>query len=271
MPIDDELEKSSVAAEIQEQAEQTAQDMLVKSGMAGALSLIPLGVGSAISQMLTELAFRRTNERMKRMFDQMAQHIRELGEEKIDREWFRGEEFQTLLFEALHQLHATESEDKIRMLGKALANSGATEFKNEDRKDIFLRLIRELAPQHVLFLRRLLPKRPKEFSAEEYPDWMIWANRPKIFGRGTELLVLQMLAANSLVEEIAETKEVRLPSLSITSSEEHVRSTLKDFFDKLQRASVRYFLLSESGRDFLKFVGAEAEVVPKPEASAAAK
>lgn len=59
------------------------------------------------------------------------QGISNLGDENINREWFRGEEFQTLLFETIHQLHVTQDKTKIEMLGKALANSGATEFKEE--------------------------------------------------------------------------------------------------------------------------------------------
>jgi hypothetical protein len=43
--IDDELEKSALAAEIRDESERTIQEMLVKSGIAGTISLIPLGVG----------------------------------------------------------------------------------------------------------------------------------------------------------------------------------------------------------------------------------
>ena len=53
MPIEDELEKSAVAADIKEEAERTIQDMLVKSGVAGKISLIPFRIGSAINDMLT--------------------------------------------------------------------------------------------------------------------------------------------------------------------------------------------------------------------------
>ena len=254
MPADNELEKSSLASEIQEQTKQAAQGMLMKS-----FSRIPFGVGSDINDMLTQWP-RYAQERTNRMIEELAQRIHTLGEAKIDREWFRGEEFQTLLFEALHQLYVTQSEDKIKMLGKALANSGAIEFNDESRKDIFLRLIRELAPQHINMLRRLLPpKRLKTLTAEQYPDWMLWNNRPQIVGYGTDLLVLQMLAANALVEETPKSEEVRMPSVDITSSRGDAERALNEFFKQIQRAPKRSFALSELGRDFLKFVGVEAE------------
>jgi hypothetical protein len=168
MPIDDELDKSDIASEIQEQAEHSIQDMLVKSGFAGAISLIPFGVGSAMNEMLTQLALRRVHERMKAMFDEMTRQVRDLGEEKINRDSYRGEEFQTLLFEALHQLHVTQDKSKIEMLGKALANSGATDFKAESRKQLFLQLIRDLTPQHVTLLHNLSPPaKPKTGTPEE--------------------------------------------------------------------------------------------------------
>lgn len=149
---------------LREQSEQTVQNILVKSGLAGSISLIPFGVGSAINEMLTQLALRRTHERMEALFDEMAKHIHHLGKGKINRDWFHGEEFQTLLFEALHQLHLTRDKYKIKMLGKALANSGATEFKDESRKELFLQLIRDLTPQHVAWLRQLSP------TAKNRPD-----------------------------------------------------------------------------------------------------
>jgi hypothetical protein len=269
MPIDDELEKSSVAAEIQEESEQTVQNILVKSGMAGALSLIPFGVGSTINQMLTELAFRRTNERMKRMFDQMAGHIRELGQEKIDREWFRGEEFQSLLFEAIHQLHVTENEEKIRMLGNALANSGATEFKDESRKEIFLRLIRELAPQHIKLLRQLFPHRPADSNSENYLDLSLWRNRPQVRGLGDGLLTFQMLAANGLVEEHLKREEQGM--FDRFAAQPGPTGELSMYLKQLEKLPLRYFALSELGRDFLKFVGAKADVaLTQSDVSAAA-
>ena len=256
--IDDELEKSSVAAEINEESERAIQEILAKSGIAGAISLVPFGVGSAINEMLTQFALRRTHERMKAMFDEMSRQIRYLGKKKIDRDWFRGGEFQTLLFEALHQLHGTEDKDKIEMLGKALANSGASEFKEESRKQLFLQLIRTLTPQHVDLLRRLSPPIRVESSVRKVaPAWWLWRQRPEITGQGNDLLILQMLAGNGLVEESLKSIEVTQPSVGLSASKGDIERAIKDFIKQLQKPPVRLFRLSELGVDFLKFVGSE--------------
>jgi len=255
--IDDPLEKSALAAEIRDDTERAVQQMLAKSGMAGAISLIPFGVGSAINEMLTQLALRRVNERMGEMFDRMTKQILELGEEKTDREWFRSEEFQTLLFEALHQLHVTRDKQKIEMLGKALANSGAKDFAEESQKELFVQLVRDLTSQHVALLCQLLPRpaRPESDSSQERGDWWLWRQRPEVLGQGTDLLTLQMLAANGLVEETLKTLAAREPSLSTYPSQSEVDKAIKDFIKQLQRPPLRYFRLSDLGIKFLKFVG----------------
>jgi hypothetical protein len=70
MSIDNPHAHSEVAAEIVEQSEQSAQEIILRSGLAGVLSAVPL-VGSAINEMLTELAVKRVYERMQAMMEEM--------------------------------------------------------------------------------------------------------------------------------------------------------------------------------------------------------
>lgn len=129
----------------------------MSSGVAGVLSLIP-GVGGAVTEMLTELAIQRTNNRMKEMFEHFTDSIRNIGEDKVDREWFRSEDFQTLLYEVIQQLHVTHDRKKIEMLGTALANSGTAGFKDDERKDLFIQFVRDLTQKHLKVLVELAPK-----------------------------------------------------------------------------------------------------------------
>jgi hypothetical protein len=132
VPIDEE--QPDFALEIRDEVQRTLQGMIVSSGLAGFLHhSIPVA-GPAVIELMTDLAIQRTNKRMYDMFEHFTNRIREIGEQNVDREWFRSEEFQTLLFEALRQLHVTHDREKIEMLGAALANSGAPSFKDEERK-----------------------------------------------------------------------------------------------------------------------------------------
>jgi hypothetical protein len=270
--IDDKVEKSVLAAEIRDESERSIQEMLLKSGMAGMVSLIPCGVGATITDMLTRVATKRTHERMGQMFDEVSKQIYELGEEKIDREWFRGEEFQTLLFEALHQLHVTQDKRKIEMLGKALANSGAKQFNEESRKELFLQLVRDLTPQHVSFLRQLSPPLPKpDTDPSHQPEWWLWQQRPQFPGIGSGLLILQTLAARGLVEEELKVEAAREPRLGAYPSRSQIEHAIEDFIKQLQKPSKRYFALSDLGMKFLKFVGLDSTTIESNKTDGAAQ
>jgi hypothetical protein len=163
MPIDDD--QPEVALQISDGAKRMLQQKILSSAFAGALSLIP-GVGGAVIEMMTELAIQRTDNRVNELFEHFTNRIREVGEDNVDREWFRSEEFQTLLFEALRQLHVTHDREKIEMLGVALANSGTSGFRSGERKDLFIQFVRDLTRQHLKVLVHLIPQ-PLRFT--DYP------------------------------------------------------------------------------------------------------
>jgi hypothetical protein len=204
--------------------------------------------------MVTLSALRRTHERMAQMFDEMTNHILKLKEEKIDREWFKSEEFQTLFFEAIDQLHITSDKQKISMLGRALANSGAIEFKAENRKQLFVRLVRDLTPQHIEVLRRIVPEKRNGI-----PEDVMWQHRQSVSARGDDLLTFQMLAASGLVLENLFNPPINEPSISRYSSKSDLDRVVKDYLKELRKPPIRLFSLSQLGMDFLNFVGGAAE------------
>jgi hypothetical protein len=264
MAIDEE--QPEFALDISRDAKRTLQEKLASSGVTGALSLIP-GVGAAVTQLMTELAIQRQSERMKEIFDHFTHRIQDIGEDKVDREWFRSEEFQTLLYESFQQLLVTHDRQKIEMLGVALANSGAPGFKDEDRKDLFVRFVRELTSQHLKVLLSLVPQTLRfdstepPMTEEEIQLWK-WRTRPKVSPSDDDLLAMQMLTAYGLVEENI-SASINPPSIpSSFTSENQIRNAVKKISKSLEKPSItRTFRLSPLGGDFLKFMG-----LPKPEA-----
>lgn len=121
-----------------EDSEITIQQIAVRRSLAG----VPY-LGSALLELFSGLAQRRAQERLNSLFDQMINRVAELGEEKLDPEFFRSEEFQSLLFLALERLHTTRDAEKLRTLGYALANSGSFDFKNDDKEE-YIRVLRDL-------------------------------------------------------------------------------------------------------------------------------
>ena len=264
MPTDEE--QPEFALDISGEAKRTLQATIVSSGVAGILSLVP-GVGAAVTELMTELAIQRTHDRVNEMFGHFTNRIHEVGQDKVDREWFRSEEFQTLLFEALRQLHVTHDREKIEMLGVALANSGTSGFRSEERKDLFIQFVRDLTRQHLKVLVNLIPQ-PLRLTdsppmgpnvpplGEEVLQRLTWNRRPTVTPRGDDLLALQMLHAYGLVEEeiTSSIKEPRTP-VNITT-ESQVRSAWQELLKSLQNPVVtRSFRLSPLGDEFLKFMG----------------
>jgi len=109
-PVAIDEEKPDFALDIAKDAGRTLQTTFAAAAAAGAVAFaeathnIPFGVGAALLTLVGELAGRRINGRLNDVVEHFTNRLRELGEAKIDREWFTSEEFQTLLFDALRQL-----------------------------------------------------------------------------------------------------------------------------------------------------------------------
>lgn len=201
------------------------------------------------------------------MFEHFTTKIREVGEERVDREWFRSEEFQTLLYEAFSQLNVTHDREKIEMLGVALANSGAEGFREDERKDLFIRFVRDLTRQHLKVLLELAPK-PLPFEENSPPPpgmeplsvdtirKLKWNRRPTMTEQDDDLLALQMLHAYGLVEEnlTASIEEPDIPSHFNSGGQ--IRDAVRRFSKSIENPVVtRSFRLSPLGEEFLKFTG----------------
>jgi len=244
VPIDDENSESIQA--IAELAHKSAQEIAVRSQIVGLITwflppgLAPFGVAAA--EALNQSASKRLHGRLLDTRNEMIDRLEEVDRGKVNKDWFQSEEFQTMLFEAAQQATVTSDRRKIAMLGNALANGGVTDFSEENRKELFLRLIRDLTPHHIAMLRRLSP-----------PDGTVWKgsiSNP----REEDLLVLQMLSAGGLVVSSQEPPKVRPPSFGSSISSSEAKRIVAKFIDDLQKTPKTEFRLSTLGHDFLKFV-----------------
>ena len=155
-----------------------------------------------------------------------------------------------LVFDAFDQLKTAHDRSKIHLLAAALASCAAIEFSGEERKELFVRLIRDLTPFHIRQLRDLADDSP----VRHFPPEIRWANRvTKKDPSGESLMILQQLAGEGLVEEELETH--RHPSVPHgVSSQREAVSYLEDLLETLKRPPMRCFRLSQFGRDFINFV-----------------
>jgi len=246
--IDDELENSESIQAIAEDAKKSTQEIVVRSQIVGLLAwFLPpwlMPVGTAVAEVLNQTATKRLYSRLHDMRKAMIDCLEEVDRRKVDKDWFQSEEFQTMLFEAAQQATVTSDRRKIAMLGNTLANGGVTDFREENRKELFLHLVRDLTPQHIAMLRRLSP------SPGESAIWKPSISNPK----EEDLLVLQMLSASGLVVSSQEPPKVRTPRFGGSVSSNEAKQIAAKFIEDLQKTPKTNFRLSTLGNDFLKFV-----------------
>ncbi|SRR5260370_72291 len=257
----DDLKDSELAQDIADEAEKGTDKIIVRAQIVGFLAWflapsvgIVAGISTGVGEALNQLVNRRIYQRIRELRDAMYARLSEVDRSKVDKDWFLSEEFQTMLFEAARQVTVTADRQKVVMLGNALANGGISDFSNETRKELFLQLIRDLTPQHVSMLRRLLPHEDANFN----PQWR-WNARPSIVGNNAdELAVLQMLAAQGLVTERIKPPKLREPRFGSNVSVGEAKHIVTEFIKELQQPPGREFRISEFGRDFLQFISLRA-------------
>jgi len=196
-------------------------------------------IGPAIIHSLRDMATKRLWERATEMFQRFDEDLRSVEEEKINKEFFKTEEFQTLLFLSIEQLRTTHDKGKQRMIASALVNSSLMDFALDDRKELFLRILRDLTPPHIQVLKKL--------STSFVPGHHISIQEP----RGQELAILQHLTANGLVEQFA----TEHPTVSIPWSGQLRKSDVQSAVKHaIQEAAKRNFRINAIGLDFLKYI-----------------
>ena len=245
MAIDDRLEKS-----IEIYSKELDPD-LFKKVVSKVIDQIP-HYGKEINKILFGDAQRRVAERAEDVFKAVKDRVERIEDAKIDKEFLKSDEFMTILILAIEQLQTTHDKGKMDMIANAVANSGVLGFSTDSRKELFMRILRDLAPEHVQTLKAMLPRPiPGHPGVGAIP---IVVKTP----RGNELTILQSLAAHGLVEEFY---EKRRPSISISGSP--TRRELEQEAKKLiMDLPEQRFRLNRFGKDFLRYFGADGK--PKP-------
>ena len=239
MAIDDKLEK--VLDTLATESRLSVGEEIISATIAA----IPYA-GSPITSLMAGHAKRRVIQRAVEMFGAMKERLETIDESKVDKGFFESDEFQTLLALALQQLQTTRDEAKLQMLACGLANAGVLEFSADARKELFIRILRDLSPNHVKILRALLPSTKKlVFGPQSWPA----IHEPK----GEQLAILQGLAANGLVEEFLKSEmKVSGPRFSSRWTQSDAERALKKAFNA---APSRHFRMSKFGADFLNYLG----------------
>jgi hypothetical protein len=197
--------------------------------------------GGAIGSILFGRAQRQMRERATNVFEAFKERLEQTEKEKLNADFFESDEFVTLLTLTLEQIQTTHDRKKLKMLSTGLANSANAAFTGETRKELFFRIIRDLAPQDLDALKGLV-------FVPGFGGMPVYSEDHQV--------ALQRLAAYGLVSEDLQSQE--LPTFNIAHpGSSHI---LKKAFET---PSSKQYLLSGFGRDFLRFFESEASEIPE--------
>ena len=227
--LPDELDV--LISQYREEAETTVKEIVIRTS----ISLIPYA-GSAINEITNGLAQLRVQERLKDVFNAMKERLDAVTDDKVDKEYFHSEEFQTLFYLLLERLHTTHDKKKLRLFGIALGNAGLIEFKTPD-KEHFVRVLRDLSLSELQAL-----------DDERLKGWF-----PHMPGRDIQY-------ANEVLEKLFRLQAMGLILSRIDSAQPPAGSTGSARLDaqnaiaSLAKSPRPRFYLSDFGTKFLEFI-----------------
>jgi hypothetical protein len=201
--------------------------------------------GSAIGSILSGRAQRQMHERAADVFEAFKQRLEQLEGQKIDKTFFESDEFLTLFTLTLEQLQTTHDKTKLKMLAVGLANSATIHFTLENRKELFFRILRDLAPEHVSMMQNKL-WRPEPHGLGGR------VRMPYHSPSGDSLAILQHLASQGLVTESLHVEKV--PSINMNQINQSTYNRVQEY---LERPPSKSYSLSDFGFQFLQFFESE--------------
>src|SRR5258708_6165451 len=163
MAIDDKLEKG--LHQLVVSAERDPGREVIRM----AIKAIPY-FGGQIDRLLSSEGQRRLIARIVDVFEAVKSQVEDLDDAQVRKEYFESDEFQTLLTLILQEIQTTHDKKKLQMLAAALCNSGNIDFQSETRKELFVRVLRLLSPEHIRALNSLAPWRVSEEALRHLND-----------------------------------------------------------------------------------------------------
>jgi hypothetical protein len=177
-------------------------------------------------------------ERTKVLFEQFTEHLNNLDEQAIRRDYFDTPEGMDLLIRAVEESSKTRNDDKrdliTRVLRGAVLNYGRGEYSPEE----YLYLISNLTVQELRVARSIYYDRPN-FKSEE--DWQAWEDSVcaeiSIGKEDLHMALSRLASAGLLAPVIAYTDDDAMGVIISPEahSEEDTRYVITSVFEKLMR------------------------------------
>jgi hypothetical protein len=236
MAIDDPVEIALRQTREEIEAESYLPARLAKLGLSAALAS-QLARWPFIVQILTSLlsnASTRLERRLLVVAEELNAQQKRIEDKIPDMRYYESEEFHSLLSLVMERLNTTHDEEKLRIFGDALANSGSAVFVNDDREE-YIRTLRELSLKDLRVLNDPKLKAWTPLLHEIKYDPEILSSLARLEGMG---LVLQHL-------------KIKTPRGTTGSAHIDAEVWLNE---RLTTPPIRTYSLSPFGTRFLEFI-----------------
>lgn len=210
---------------------------------------LPSHIGECITGLMGAVSQQRWNERVTELLNLFAERVSDLTDEIPDQMFYGSEEFQALLIEAIDQQRTNRFLEKRRLLASGLARSGTSKFCNDQDKELYVRIVRDVIPKDVNILRSFRGQASDAFQSNRAfpgPSWSAIGTPPVMESSCRRLEGLGLLKSHLSLSSGALPSRVR----DLNDLANQVNNILKA---KTQES----FQITSFGRRFLDFLSEE--------------
>ncbi len=165
--------------------------------------------GGSITQVLTWFGQEIVQERNKRLFEQLAEHLEAVDEQAIKKDYFETQEGFDLLISALDESRKTRSHEKRDLIARILTGAALTESEHgEFSPEEYLNTVATLSVKELAVARTIyrLQKGQNYRVSESDKRWETWLSHRDEIVRELALdindlpLILDRIASTGLIE-----------------------------------------------------------------------
>lgn len=195
--------------ELSEVARKASETYANNTALRAVITAIPY-IGGSLDVIFVSKASKIYQERIKALLENLKTEMSLIGEEMIDKEYLRSEEFFDVVVKVIEASSRTRDREKIRLYAKLLCGSVAIQDRREFFAEDYLNILVELTPRELEVARAIYEQQGNSRpSSDETPlQWawrMGWKKLPeklRVTSRDDLPFVLQRVSRSGLIKEM---------------------------------------------------------------------
>src|SRR5215204_3566296 len=162
------------------------------------VSAVPI-IGGSITQVLTGIGQQIVQKRNAKLFEQLSEHLAEVDEQSIRRDYFETPEGFDLLIKAMDESRRTRSDEKRDLIVRILRGA-LIDHEGEYSPEEYLNLISDLTVQELMVIRSVHERRPHDGGS--FTVWVSMTCETLRVDRRDVFMMLARLEAHGLIQVV---------------------------------------------------------------------